>query len=239
MRNILVTGGSRGVGLAIAKKLAADGFRVFALARHESDGLKAAITAQPQIGFVPFDLSEVEKIAEVVRELKAEHGPLYGLVNNAALSTEGLLSNIHNADIERLVRLNTLAPIILTKYAARAMMTAGEGRIVNISSIVAENGASGLSVYAATKASLLGFTRSLARDMGKLGVTVNAVAPGFMATEMTKSLNEEQREKIARRSALRRLVDVDDVAHAVSYLISDGARNVTGTVLTVDAGTTA
>jgi 3-oxoacyl-[acyl-carrier protein] reductase len=104
---------------------------------------------------------------------------------------------------------------------------------------VAENGAGGLSVYAATKASLLGFTRSLARDMGKLGVTVNAVAPGFMVTEMTRSMNDEQREKIARRSALRRLVDVDDVAHAVSYLMSDGARNVTGTVLTVDAGTTA
>jgi len=239
MRNVLVTGGSRGVGLAIAKKLAADGFRVFALARHESDGLKAAIAAQPQIGFVPFDLSEVEKIAELVRELKAGHGPLYGLVNNAALGTDGLLSNMHNADIERLVRLNTLAPIILTNYAARAMMTGGGGRIVNISSIVAKSGAGGLSVYAATKASLLGFTRSLARDMGKLGVTVNAVAPGFMATEMTKSMNDEQREKIARRSAMRRLVDVDDVAHAVSYLMSDGARNVTGTVLTVDAGTTA
>ena len=239
MRNVLVSGGSRGVGLAIARKLAADGFRVFALARHEGDELKAEIAAQPAIGFVPFDLSQPENIADLVRDLKAAHGPLYGLVNNAALGTEGLLSNIHNADIERLVRLNTLAPIILTKYAARAMMTAGEGRIVNISSIVAENGASGLSVYAATKASLLGFTRSLAREMGKLGVTVNAVAPGFMTTEMTESMNDEQREKIARRSALRRLVDVDDVAHAVSYLMSDGARNVTGTVLTVDAGNTA
>jgi 3-oxoacyl-[acyl-carrier protein] reductase len=174
-----------------------------------------------------------------MRELKALHGPFYGLVNNAALGTEGLLANMHNADIERLVRLNTLSPVILTKYAARAMMTAGEGRIVNISSIVAENGAGGLSVYAATKASLLGFTRSLAREIGKLGVTVNAVAPGFMATEMTESLSQEQREKIARRSALRRLVEVDDVAHAVSYLMSDGARNVTGTVLTVDAGNTA
>ncbi len=239
MRNVLVTGGSRGLGLAIVKRLAADGFRVLALARSESDGLKAAIAAQPAIGFVPFDLSEVEKIAELVRELKAEHGPFYGLVNNAALGTEGLLSNMHNADIERLVRLNTLSPILLTKYTARAMMTGGEGRIVNISSIVAEHGAGGLSVYAATKASLLGFTRSLARDMGKLGVTVNAVAPGFMTTEMTKSMNDAQRDKIARRSALRRLADVDDVAHAVSYLMSDGARNVTGTVLTVDAGTTA
>jgi len=189
--------------------------------------------------FVSFDLSQIDKIADLVRDLKAQHGPFYGLVNNAALGTEGLLSNMHNADIERLVRLNTTSPIILTKYVGRAMMTEGEGRIVNISSIVAESGASGLAVYGATKASLLGFTRSLAREMGKLGVTVNAVAPGFMVTEMTRSMHDEQREKIARRSALRRLVDVDDVAHAVSYLMSDGARNVTGTVLTVDAGNTA
>jgi len=239
MRNVLVTGGSRGVGLAISKRLASDGFRVFALARVESDALKSAMAVQPTIFFVPFDLSEVEKIADLARELKAEHGPFYGLVNNAALGTDGLLSNMHNGDIEKLLRLNTLSPIILTKYVARGMITGDGGRIVNISSIVAENGTSGLSVYAATKASLLGFTRSLARDMGKLGVTVNAVAQGFMMTEMTQSMKDEQREKIARRSALRRLVDVGDVAHAVSYLMSDGASNVTGTILTVDAGTTA
>ena len=188
---------------------------------------------------MPYDLLEIDGIPDLVRDLKAEHGPLYGLVNNAALGGEGLLSNMHNADIEKLVRLNTLSPVILTKYAARAMMTAGEGRIVNIASIVASTGASGLSVYGATKASLLGFTRGLAREVGRLGITVNAVAPGFMETDMTASLSAEQRGKIAARSALKRLMDVEDVAHAVSYLMSDGARNVTGTVLTVDAGTTA
>jgi len=128
---------------------------------------------------------------------------------------------------------------VLTKYVVRAMMADGGGRIVNISSIVASTGYSGLSVYAATKASLLGFTRSLAREVGRAGVNVNAVAPGFVATEMTQSLTEEHKQQIARRSALKRMVDVDDVANAVEFLMSEKSRNITGTVITVDAGNTA
>lgn len=241
MRNVLVSGGTRGVGLAIARKLAGDGFRVFALGRKESDGLNAAIAQFPAgvMNFVPFDLANIDVIPDLIREMKAEHGPLYGLVNNAALGTDGLLSNMHNSDIEKLVRLNTISPITLTKYAVRGMMTAGEGRVVNISSIIGFTGYSGLSVYGATKAAMLGFTRSLAREVGKLGVTVNAVAPGFMETEMTESMTPEQRAKIASRSAMRRLAEVEDVANAVSYLMSDAARNVTGTTITVDAGNTA
>jgi len=119
------------------------------------------------------------------------------------------------------------------------MMSDGGGRIVNIASIVAFTGYSGLSVYSASKASLIGFTRSLAREVGKLGITVNAVAPGFVDTEMTRGMKEEQREQIVRRSALKRLVDVEDVANAVEFLLSDGAKNITGTVVTVDAGNTA
>jgi len=137
------------------------------------------------------------------------------------------------------VRLNTTSPMVLTKHVVRGMMADGQGRIVNISSITAFTGYSGLAVYAATKASLIGFTRSLAREVGRAGITVNAVAPGFVQTEMTKSLTEEDRERIARRSALKRLVDVEDIANAVDYLMGDGARNITGTVITVDAGNTA
>lgn len=240
-RNVLVTGGTRGVGLAVGEKLARDGFRVFALGRKESAGLTKAIAGLPTgaLNFVPFDLMLVDVIPELVRELRAEHGPFYGLVNNAALGTEGMLSNMHNSDIERLVKLNTVSPILLTKYVARGMMTAGEGRIVNISSIIASTGYSGLSVYGATKASMLGFTRSLAREVGRLGITVNAVAPGFMETEMTESMTATQRVKIASRAALKRLADVEDVAASVAFLMSEAARNVTGTVMTVDAGNTA
>jgi 3-oxoacyl-[acyl-carrier protein] reductase len=174
-----------------------------------------------------------------VRTLRAEFGAIYGLVNNAGLGTAGMLGTMRDKDIESLVRLNTLSPITLTKYVVRSMMAQGEGRIVNIASIVASTGFSGLSVYSATKASLVGFTRSLAREVGQLGITVNAIAPGFIATEMTHELAEGQREQIARRSALKRMADPIDIARSIEFLLGDGGRNITGTTLTIDAGNTA
>ena len=241
MRNVLVTGGSRGLGLAIVRKLAGDGFRVLALARKPSEELNAAIAASPPgaVHFVPFDLLQLDAIAELVKGLKTVHGPFYGLVNNAGLGTEGVLTNMPDAKIDALIRLNIQAPVLLTKAVMRTMMVTGEGRIVNMASIIGFTGYSGLSVYGATKASMLGFTRSLAREVGRLGVTVNAVAPGFVDTEMTASLTEEQRARIASRSALKRLAEAEDVAGAVSYLMSDAAKNITGTTITVDAGNTA
>lgn len=171
--------------------------------------------------------------------MRDEFGPLYGLVNNAGLGTEGLLATMHNSQIEALVRLNVLSPIVLTKYVVRHMMADGEGRIVNISSIIASTGYNGLSVYGATKAAATGFTRSLAREVGKVGITVNAIAPGFITTELTQGLSDEQKKRIAGRSALKRLPEAEDVAAMVEYLLGDGGRNVTGSVLTIDAGNTA
>lgn len=241
MRNILVTGGSRGLGLAIVRKLAADGDRVIALARRSGADLEAAIEAASpgRIVFEPIDLSDIDALPEIVRSLRKAHGPVFGLVNNAGLGTEGLLATMHNSQIEALIRLNTLSPIVLTKYVVRSMMADGRGRIVNMSSIIGSTGYNGLAAYGATKASMVGFTKSLAREVGKLGITVNAVAPGFVETELTGSMTEDDRKRIAGRSALRRLIEPDDVANAVAYLLSDAARNVTGTVLTVDAGNTA
>jgi len=244
MRNVVVTGGSRGLGLAIARRLAGAGHAVIAVARKTSDQLTAAIAAAKRdktgaLHFVPCDLGEIDRIPDLVRGLRKEHGPIYGLVNNAALGTDGVLATMHNSKIEALVRVNTIAPIVLTKYVVRQMMADGGGRIVNVSSIIGFTGYSGLSVYGATKASMLGFTRSLAREVGRLGVTVNAVAPGFLDTEMTQGLEGEQRAKVARRSALRRLPELDDVANAVEFLLGEGGRSITGTVITVDAGSTA
>jgi 3-oxoacyl-[acyl-carrier protein] reductase len=243
-RSVLVTGGSRGLGLAIAQTLAAAGYRTITVARSKSKEVTAAIEQAERGGkgalhFVPFDLGEIAKIPDLVRNLRKQFGPLFGLVNNAALGHDGALPLMHNSRIEELIRINTLSPIVLTKYVVRAMMSDGEGRIVNVASIIGFTGYSGLSVYGATKASMLGFTRSLAREVGRLGITVNAIAPGFLDTEMTHGLAGEQRERVVRRSALRRLAGVDDVANAVEYLLSDKARSISGTVLTVDAGATA
>lgn len=244
MRDVLVTGGSRGLGLAITCKLTQAGYRVIAVARKESSQLRSAMKAAERDGpgsihFVPFDLAGVEHIPEFVKKLRKEFGPIYGLVNNAAVSFDGLLALMHDLHIEQLVRVNTLSPIVLSKYVVRSMMADGGGRIVNIASIVGSNGYKGLAVYGATKASLLGFTRSLAREVGQMGVTVNSVAPGFVDTEMTHGLNDEHRQQIIRRSALRRLTGLNDVADAVEFLLSDKAKSITGSVLTVDAGNTA
>lgn len=239
MHSVLVTGGSRGIGLDIAVTLARRGYRVIALARRESEALQARRAELPELLFRPCDLADTAGIGPLVAELRREFGPPYGLVNNAGLGTSGLLAMARDADIEALVRLNTLAPILLTKYVVRLMMSARAGRIVNISSIVATHGIKALAAYAATKASLEGFTRSLAREVGPLGITVNAVAPGFVDTEMTESLGESGRQKIVRRSALRRLARPADVTAAVEYLLSEAAANVTGITLTIDAGSTA
>ena len=247
MRKVIVTGGSRGLGLAIVRRLVCEGYSAIAVARQMNDQLASTIehaersqqSRKGSLQFIPFDLSEVDEIPNFVKKLRRDFGPIYGLVNNAALGADGALALMHNSQIERLVRLNTLSPIILTKYVVRHMMADGGGRVVNVASIVGFTGYSGLSVYSATKASLIGFTRSLAREVGRLGVNVNAVAPGFLDTEMTQGLDGERREQVARRSALRRFPEVDEVADAVEFLLGSKAKSITGTVLTVDAGSTA
>jgi len=244
MRNVVVTGGSRGLGLGIARRLTCEGYRTVAIARQMNDQLASAMehaeqTRRGTLHFIPFDLGDIENIPVLVKKLHHDFGAIYGLVNNAAIGSDGALAMMHNSQIEHLIRVNTLSPIILTKYVVRHMMANGGGRIVNVASILGFTGYSGLSVYGATKASMIGFTRSLAREVGRLGVNVNAVAPGFMETDMTEGLVGRRREEVARRSALRRFTDVEDVADAIEFLLGARSKSITGTVLTVDSGTTA
>ena len=224
--------------------LADAGYRVIAVARKSSPELAASAdhalhAERGSIEFRGCDLSNLEALAPLVRDLRADFGAVYGLVNNAGMGASGILSTMRDQEIQRVIQLNTVSPIMLSKHVLKSMMSQREGRIVNIASIVASTGYSGLSVYSATKASLIGFTRSLAREVGQLGITVNALAPGFVATEMTHELTESQRQKIAQRSALKRMPEPVDVARSVEFLLGDAGRNITGTVITIDAGNTA
>lgn len=243
MHKIVVTGGSRGLGLGICLRLIEAGFEVIAIARRSTKELEAAMVGSngetPRLHFVKFDLADCERIPDLAKELRAQFGHIYGLVNNAAVGTSGILSNARVSQVRDQIQLNTLSPIVLSKYLLRSMMAGGGGRIVNVSSIVGFTGYSGLSVYSATKAALIGFTKSLAREVGPLGITVNAVAPGFLDTEMTGLLDAGHKKKIARRSSLKRMAEVIDVANAVSFLMGDQSRNITGIVMTIDAGNTA
>src|SRR2546428_3157341 len=232
MHNVIVTGGSRGLGMAIARRLTGAGYRAIAVARKETNQLASAIEEADRdnpgsLRFVPCDLAVIEDISKLVKTLRKDFGPIYGLVNNAAVGFDSVLALMHNSQIEHLIRVNTLSPIVLTKYVVRYMMADGGGRVVNVASIIGFTGYSGVSVYGATKASMIGFTRSLAREVGRRGINVNAVAPGFLDTDMTRGLEGESREQVARRSALRRLADVDDVADSVQFLLGPDAKGIT------------
>jgi 3-oxoacyl-[acyl-carrier protein] reductase len=239
MNTVLVTGVSRGLGLAIASRISRDGYKVIGMSRGNSAAYQDLMSRLPgQIFFESLDLSDIDSIAGVARETIKKSGPIYGLVNNAGVGLDGVLATMQQTDIDRVIRTNLLGPITLTKFIMRSMLSKGEGRIVNVSSIVAATGFHGLSVYAATKAGLEGFTRSLSREAGKRNITVNCVAPGFMETEMMARLPIEKLDSVRRRAPLG-LPRPEQVAAAISYLLTPEASAVTGTVLTVDGGSSA
>jgi 3-oxoacyl-[acyl-carrier protein] reductase len=242
MKNVIVTGGTRGLGLAICRQLAGDHYQVIMTGRQLSPDALTFLSDSDTAGRVHFrqiDQSETSSIRPFVKGIHNEFGSLYGLVNNAAIGGDGVLPTMHDSDIEQLVRINVLSTLLITKYVSRYMLLSGGGRIINIASIVATTGFNGLSVYAATKASLVGFTRSLARELGRAEITVNSISPGYMQTEMTDSIKSAQLKTIQGRSPLKRLVLPSEVASAVAYLLGPEAASVTGIDLTVDAGSTA
>lgn len=235
---VVITGTSSGLGFATAQRLISTGYRVVGVARRKVSAADLGVDPS-SYDHIEFDLKNISQIPDLGSTIIKQHGKPYALVNNAAIGTDGMLPTMHNTEIEEILDLNVLAPIVLTKYLIRPMLEQRQGRIVNISSIVAKTGYRGLSVYGASKAAMEGFTHSLARDVGPRGITVNCIAPGFVDTEMTASLGDENLERIKRRAALGRFPSADEVAAGIEYLLSPSAAGVTGTTLTIDAGNTA
>ena len=237
---ILVSGSSKGLGLQICKNLLHENYKIIGISRTNSDEFKNLQKLHPnKLYYKQYDFSDICNIQKLIRSISKEHGNIYALINNAALGYDGVLGTMHESQIDELLKVNIQAPILLTKYASRSMLLNQKGRIINISSIIASTGFNGLSVYAASKSALLGFTKSLSRELGKANITVNMVAPGYMQTNMTEGIHEHRLNTIKRRSPLGKLVSVEDVANSVMFLLSTSANNITGTTITVDAGSTA
>ena len=237
---VLVTGATRGLGLEVTRRLLLGGYKVIGSGRKITTPVTELLQQYPDdFHFESLDLNDVGAIKGFCASIIKSHGRFYGLVNNAALGHDGVLGTMHETEISECIRVNIEAPILLTKYISRSMLINRTGRVVNISSIIATTGFSGLSVYAATKASMTGFTKSLSRELGKGGITVNCVAPGYITTDMTSELQGRKLDTIVRRSPMNRLVEPRDVAGAVEFLLGDDAMYITGTTLTIDAGSTA
>jgi 3-oxoacyl-[acyl-carrier protein] reductase len=240
LKNVIISGATRGLGLAIAERLAREGrYRLICVGRSPSNDFNELLAANPtSIFFRPFDLADLEQIPTFMTDLTREFGALYGIINNAGIGLDGLLATQHHTEISKVLRVNLESPVLMTKYACRSMLTKREGRVINVSSIIATTGFNGLAVYAASKAGLEGFTRSLSRELGRAKITVNCIAPGYMETAMTAGLEGEKLNSVRRRAPLG-LPRPEDVASAASYLLSDEASMMTGTIMTIDGGSTA
>lgn len=235
----LVTGGSRGIGEAICTRLAADGYLVVVASR----GLERVTAVAENIraagghaaGFA-LDVQDIGSFAEKIKQITAAHGPASILVNNAGVTADNLMARIKPNAFDSVMNTNLRGPFFLSQAVLRPMMKARWGRIINIASVVGLMGNAGQTNYAASKAGMVGMTKSLAREVGSRGITVNAVAPGYIETEMTRDLDGAVKADFLARVATGRLGRPDEIAHAVSFLASEGSAYITGQVLTVDGG---
>lgn len=226
----IVTGGARGIGLSISQNLAKSGAKVFALGRSEN------IDVGDEITYMQCDVSNLESVQEVFKEIQKETGSIDILVNNAGITKDNLLLRMSEQDFDDVISINLKGVFNTCKAVSRYMLSQKQGRIINIGSIVGTTGNAGQSNYAASKAGLIGFTKSLAKELAARNILVNLLAPGYIQTDMTGKLTEEQIESFKNNIPLKRAGQPDDISDVVKFFASDESRYITGQVLHVDGG---
>ncbi|MCJ7724922.1 MAG: 3-oxoacyl-[acyl-carrier-protein] reductase [Acidimicrobiia bacterium] len=239
-RVALVTGGSRGIGRAIAEQLAADGHRV-AVNYHSSPDAAGEVVAAIQASggtaiAVGADVGDADAVAAMFERIGAEWGPAEVLVNNAGITRDNLLLRMGPEEWDAVMETNLRSAYLCTRAALRGMIKARFGRVISVTSVSGISGNPGQANYAAAKAGLIGFTKSIAKEVGSRGITANAVAPGFIETDMTAGLGDDVRDAVAGSIALGRMGDPREVASVVGYLASDAASYITGQVIVIDGG---
>jgi len=224
MKNILLTGDSKGLGENIKRKLLDSGYNVIGLSRSSSD--------------IQYDLSNVDGVKELYLNIIKERGPIHGYINNAAFAYDDIITNLNSDKLMEMYKVNVFSPMMLTKYVIRDMMlNKTHGSIVHISSISVHTGYKGLAMYASTKGSLEAFSKNTSREWGRMGIRSNIVCPGFMDTNMSSSLSDDQRNKIFKRNSRQKELTTEEVSSTVKFLISDESSGITGQTIHVDNGT--
>ncbi len=240
MKWIIVTGDTGGLGNAIAKNiLESDEYGVIGISRKSNEKVEKLQKEYPErYNHINYDLSDPSGISKLYHNEIAKCGSIYGLVNNAANAYDDIVTNLQVEPLKKMFSINVYSPMMLTKYVIRDMLVSGiKGAIVHISSVSAHTGYKGLSMYAATKGAIEAFSKGVAREWGVRGIRSNVVAPGFMETTISASLTAEQKEKIYKRTSLKKETEIESVAKTVVYLLGDAANSITGAVVQVDNGT--
>ena len=239
-KTAVVTGASRGIGLAIAKRLAGNGYNVAMVASSAPEKNEDAVNEVKALGVdakaYQCDVADFDKVGETVAKIVEDFGGIYILVNNAGITRDGLLLKMSEENFDSVISVNLKGTFNFIKHCTPVMMKKREGRVVNISSIVGLQGNAGQANYSASKAGIIGMTKSCAREFASRNITFNAVAPGFVETSMTAVLTDKQKEGLFELIPLKRYGQPEDIAAAVGFLCSDDASYITGQVLSVDGG---
>lgn len=240
MMNVLITGISKGLGLLTTETLLKQGHKVYGISRSKSEELEIMMRKFPSdLNWLSYDLSDAENVRQILfKEWIGLKTPLHGYINNAATAYDDIITNMNIESLVKMYRVNVFTPMMLTKFILRQMLLHSiKGSIVHVSSISVHTGYKGLSMYASTKGALEAFSKNTAREWGEKGIRSNCLVAGFMETEMSSTLGDDQRNRIYNRTSLKKATDISSVAETIAFLISENTSSITGQNIFVDNGT--